>query len=235
MMENKRVQEQESRVLFSRAGATISTKEITIITISPNSTCPYSNITRWTVKIKMISERLCMPKDQINLLFHEKHLTDGTKDDNRLQQGSCLTLLPKIETSLQSQPPEQHKLQVFKNLNDAQVYDFLSGREPLNVKCINNDHSFDLQIQYVADSSEDYSNNDDASYNDGCDNDLEFTDISEKIVVTSYDSIHSLKISGLLIKPRRIYSRKNSPQIAIQMISNPNAFRKRQWTTEVDS
>lgn len=59
---------------------------------------------------------------------------------------------------------------------------WLSGKKLLNVKCINGYYSLDPLIQLVADSSENYSDNDDCDYDNG------FMDMSEEVANTSYDS-----------------------------------------------
>lgn len=49
---------------------------------------------------KLISKRLKVSKERICLLHRERQLREGTLEENRLQDGSRLTLLPSVETGL---------------------------------------------------------------------------------------------------------------------------------------
>ncbi|KAF7391644.1 hypothetical protein HZH68_011187 [Vespula germanica] len=96
---------------------------------------------------KIISKRLKVAKERICLLHLERQLRDGTLEENRLQDGSRLTLLPSVETGLLAQRPEQSVMQALESLNDSQVNDFLSGKAPLNLTMRLGDHMMLIQLQ----------------------------------------------------------------------------------------
>ncbi|XP_043264323.1 midnolin homolog isoform X1 [Colletes gigas] len=96
---------------------------------------------------KIISKRLKVAKERICLLHRERQLREGTLEENRLQDGSCLTLLPSVETGLLAQRPEQSVMQALESLNDSQVNDFLSGKAPLNLTMRLGDHMMLIQLQ----------------------------------------------------------------------------------------
>ncbi|XP_012288303.1 midnolin [Orussus abietinus] len=96
---------------------------------------------------KIISKRLKVAKERICLLHRERQLRDGTLEENHLQDGSRLTLLPSVETGLLAQRPEQSVMQALESLNDSQVNDFLSGKAPLNLTMRLGDHMMLIQLQ----------------------------------------------------------------------------------------
>nr|XP_031846442.1 midnolin [Nomia melanderi] len=96
---------------------------------------------------KIISKRLKVAKERICLLHRERLLCEGTLEENRLQDGSRLTLLPNVETGLLAQRPEQSVMQALESLNDSQVNDFLSGKAPLNLTMRLGDHMMLIQLQ----------------------------------------------------------------------------------------
>lgn len=97
---------------------------------------------------KMISKKLKVPRDRICLLHRERQLRDGsTVQENKLVEGSRLTLLPSVETGLLAQRPEQSVMQALESLNDSQVNDFLSGKAPLNLTMRLGDHMMLIQLQ----------------------------------------------------------------------------------------
>ncbi|XP_066603889.1 midnolin-A isoform X2 [Prorops nasuta] len=96
---------------------------------------------------KIISKRLKVAKERICLLYRERQLREGTLEENRLQDGSRLTLLPSVETGLLAQRPEQSVMQALESLNDSQVNDFLSGKAPLNLTMRLGDHMMLIQLQ----------------------------------------------------------------------------------------
>ncbi|XP_076233422.1 midnolin-B isoform X2 [Calliopsis andreniformis] len=96
---------------------------------------------------KTISKRLKVAKERMCLLHRERQLCEGTLEENRLQDGSRLTLLPNVETGLLAQRPEQSVMQALESLNDSQVNDFLSGKAPLNLTMRLGDHMMLIQLQ----------------------------------------------------------------------------------------
>ncbi|XP_014474695.1 PREDICTED: midnolin-A isoform X2 [Dinoponera quadriceps] len=96
---------------------------------------------------KIISKRLKVVKERICLLHRERQLREGTLEENGLQHGSRLTLLPSVETGLLAQRPEQSVMQALESLNDSQVNDFLSGKAPLNLTMRLGDHMMLIQLQ----------------------------------------------------------------------------------------
>ncbi|XP_043289517.1 midnolin homolog isoform X2 [Venturia canescens] len=96
---------------------------------------------------KIISNRLKVAKERICLLHRERQLRDGTLRENRLEDGSKLTLLPSVEAGLMGQRPEQSVMQALESLNDSQVNDFLSGKAPLNLTMRVGDQLVLIQLQ----------------------------------------------------------------------------------------
>ncbi|XP_033337502.2 uncharacterized protein LOC117226856 isoform X1 [Megalopta genalis] len=99
---------------------------------------------------KIISKRLKVAKERMCLLHRERLLQEGTLKENRLQDGSRLTLLPNVETGLLAQRPEQSVMQALESLNDSQVNDFLSGKAPLNLTMRLGDDMMLIQLQLSA-------------------------------------------------------------------------------------
>ncbi|XP_046743592.1 midnolin homolog isoform X2 [Diprion similis] len=96
---------------------------------------------------RIISKRLKVAKERICLLHRERQLRGGTLEENYIQDGSRLTLLPIVETGLLAQRPEQSVMQALESLNDSQVNDFLSGKAPLNLTMRLGDHMMLIQLQ----------------------------------------------------------------------------------------
>eukprot|EP00095_Tigriopus_kingsejongensis_P012564 maker-scaffold257_size234952-snap-gene-1.21 protein:Tk12564 transcript:maker-scaffold257_size234952-snap-gene-1.21-mRNA-1 annotation:"PREDICTED: hypothetical protein LOC100742717" len=70
---------------------------------------------------KTVAKKLKVLKDRICLLYRERQLFDGTLEGNSLVEGSRITLLPRAETGLLAQKPEQSVMQALESLNDSQV------------------------------------------------------------------------------------------------------------------
>ncbi|KAK2579563.1 hypothetical protein KPH14_010860 [Odynerus spinipes] len=132
------------------ATATVEPDEITI-SITPTTGGQFDLTVDRSETIenlkKIISRRLKVAKERICLLHLERQLRDGTLEENRLQDGSRLTLLPSVETGLLAQRPEQSVMQALESLNDSQVNDFLSGKAPLNLTMRLGDHMMLIQLQ----------------------------------------------------------------------------------------
>ncbi|CAB3243424.1 unnamed protein product [Arctia plantaginis] len=96
---------------------------------------------------KLVSKKLKVSKDRICLLHRERQLRDGTLEENGLQDGSRVILLPSVETGLLSHRPENSVMQALESLNDTQVNDFLSGKSPLNLTMRLGDHMMLIQLQ----------------------------------------------------------------------------------------
>merc|ERR1719245_1130790 len=96
---------------------------------------------------KAVAKKLKVLKDRICLLYRESQLNDGTLEDNLVVDGSRVTLLPRAETGLLAQKPEQSVMQALESLNDSQVIDFLSGKAPLNLTMRLGDHMMLIQLQ----------------------------------------------------------------------------------------
>ncbi|CAG0883250.1 unnamed protein product [Cyprideis torosa] len=69
---------------------------------------------------KMISKKLKVPKDRICLLYREKHLRDGSLNNNFVVDGARIILLPSVEAGLLAQRPEQSVMQALESLSDTQ-------------------------------------------------------------------------------------------------------------------
>ncbi|GBP10402.1 Midnolin homolog [Eumeta japonica] len=96
---------------------------------------------------KLVSKNLKVSKDRICLLHRERVLTEGTLEENGLQDGARVILLPSVETGLLSQRSENSVMQALESLNDTQVNDFLSGKSPLNLTMRLGDHMMLIQLQ----------------------------------------------------------------------------------------
>ncbi|XP_017791296.1 PREDICTED: midnolin-A-like isoform X2 [Habropoda laboriosa] len=116
---------------------------------------------------KIISKRLKVAKERICLLHRERLLREGTLEENRLQDGSQLTLLPSVETGLLAQRPEQSVMQALESLNDSQVNDFLSGKAPLNLTMRLGDHMMLIQLQLSTVTASSLTANQNTSNNSG--------------------------------------------------------------------
>ncbi|XP_047491498.1 midnolin-like [Penaeus chinensis] len=49
---------------------------------------------------RLVSKRLRVPKERICLLYRDRHLRDGTLEENSIIDGARITLLPSVETGL---------------------------------------------------------------------------------------------------------------------------------------
>ncbi|XP_050691800.1 midnolin-like [Eriocheir sinensis] len=49
---------------------------------------------------RLVSKRLRVPKERICLLYRDRHLREGTLEENSIMDGSRITLLPSVETGL---------------------------------------------------------------------------------------------------------------------------------------
>ncbi|XP_042206614.1 midnolin-B-like [Homarus americanus] len=49
---------------------------------------------------RLVSKRLRVPKERICLLYRDRHLREGTLEDNSIMDGARITLLPSVETGL---------------------------------------------------------------------------------------------------------------------------------------
>lgn len=96
---------------------------------------------------RTLSARLRLAKDRIVLLHRNRQLKDGTLDSNNVRDGERLTLLPSVETGLQTVRPEQSVMQALESLSDAQVDNFLCGRAPLHLTMRLGDHVMFVQLQ----------------------------------------------------------------------------------------
>merc|ERR1712018_994823 len=96
---------------------------------------------------KAVAKKLKVLKDRICLLYRESQLSEGSLDENSVVDGSRITLLPRAETGLLAQKPEQSVMQALESLNDSQVVDFLSGKAPLNLTMRLGDHMMLIQLQ----------------------------------------------------------------------------------------
>merc|ERR1712223_518818 len=70
---------------------------------------------------KVVAKRLKVLKDRICLLYRDSQLSEGSLEDNCVVDGSRITLLPKAETGLLAQRPEQSVMQALESLSDSQV------------------------------------------------------------------------------------------------------------------
>lgn len=95
----------------------------------------------------LVSKRLKVPKERICLLYRERHLREGTLQQNSVFDGCKLTLLPSVETGLLAQRPEQSVMNALESLSDGQVNDFLCGKAPLNLTMRLGDHMMFIQLQ----------------------------------------------------------------------------------------
>merc|ERR1719464_1231030 len=96
---------------------------------------------------KIVAKRLKVLKDRICLLYRDSQLSEGSLEDNCVVDGSRITLLPRTETGLLAQRPEQSVMQALESLSDSQVVDFLSGKAPLNLTMRPGDHMMLIQLQ----------------------------------------------------------------------------------------
>uniref|UniRef100_A0A0K2TBN9 Putative LOC100646570 [Bombus terrestris] n=1 Tax=Lepeophtheirus salmonis TaxID=72036 RepID=A0A0K2TBN9_LEPSM len=96
---------------------------------------------------KAVAKKLKVLKDRICLLYRESQLSEGSLEDNYVSDGARITLLPRAETGLLAQKPEQSVMQALESLNDSQVNDFLSGKAPLNLTMRLGDHMMLIQLQ----------------------------------------------------------------------------------------
>merc|ERR1719464_2625563 len=96
---------------------------------------------------KIVAKRLKVLKDRICLLYRDSQLSEGSLEDNCVVDGSRITLLPRTETGLLAQRPEQSVMQALESLSDSQVVDFLSGKAPLNLTMRLGDHMMLIQLQ----------------------------------------------------------------------------------------
>ncbi|XP_071546255.1 midnolin isoform X2 [Panulirus ornatus] len=96
---------------------------------------------------RLVSKRLRVPKERICLLYRDRHLREGTLEENSILDGARITLLPSVETGLLTQRPEQSVMQALESLNDGQVNDFLTGKAPLNLTMRLGDHMMLIQLQ----------------------------------------------------------------------------------------
>ncbi|XP_065212211.1 midnolin homolog [Planococcus citri] len=95
---------------------------------------------------RIISKKLKVSRDRICLLYRERQLKEGTLEENEVIDGSRLTLLPIVETGLTAQKPELSVMNALESLNEAQVNDFLSGKQPLNLTMRLGDHMMLIQL-----------------------------------------------------------------------------------------
>jgi len=70
---------------------------------------------------KVVAKRLKVLKDRICLLYRDSQLSEGSLEDNCVVDGSRITLLPRTETGLLAQRPEQSVMQALESLSDSQV------------------------------------------------------------------------------------------------------------------
>lgn len=70
---------------------------------------------------KLVAKKLKVLKDRICLLYRDSQLSEGSLEDNCIVDGSRITLLPRAETGLLAQRPEQSVMQALESLSDSQV------------------------------------------------------------------------------------------------------------------
>ncbi|XP_033113899.1 midnolin-B-like [Anneissia japonica] len=98
-----------------------------------------------------IARKLRITKERLSLLYKETHLTSGTMNENFITDGSCLTLLPVVESGLDVGPQyDQNLVQALQNLSDTQVNDFLNGKQPLTLALRWGNHMVFVQLQLAA-------------------------------------------------------------------------------------
>lgn len=99
-----------------------------------------------------ISQRLRLRTDRIVLLHRDRHLTAGTLLEQRVTDGSRLTLVPVVEAGLvcSAARAEPNNMDVLESLSDAQINDFLSGCSPLTVSLRVGSHMMYVQLQLSA-------------------------------------------------------------------------------------
>ncbi|TRY61240.1 hypothetical protein TCAL_16275 [Tigriopus californicus] len=103
----------------------LTNPDLIAVTIAPFTGGPFTmavnrNDTIEELK-KTVAKKLKVLKDRICLLYRERQLSEGTLADNALVEGSRITLLPRAETGLLAQKPEQSVMQALESLSDSQV------------------------------------------------------------------------------------------------------------------
>lgn len=96
---------------------------------------------------RSISKKLKIPKEKISLLHRESILREGRLSDHGVCEGSCLKLLPSVESGLMSQKTENTVMQALENLSEGQVHEFLTGKSPLTLAMRLGDHMMFVQLQ----------------------------------------------------------------------------------------
>ncbi|XP_028296636.1 midnolin-like isoform X2 [Gouania willdenowi] len=97
-----------------------------------------------------ICHKLRLQRDRIALLHKDRHLTAGTLLDQRVTDGSKLTLVPAIEAGLlcSTSRAERSTMDVLEDLTDVQINDFLCRRCPLSVSLrVGSSHMMHVQLQ----------------------------------------------------------------------------------------
>ncbi|XP_063840329.1 midnolin-like isoform X1 [Scylla paramamosain] len=72
---------------------------------------------------RLVSKRLRVPKERICLLYRDRHLREGTLEENSIMDGSRITLLPSVETGLlvseRKEEEEEEEERVIKEVNNG--------------------------------------------------------------------------------------------------------------------
>ncbi|XP_072021066.1 midnolin-A-like [Amphiura filiformis] len=95
----------------------------------------------------LIARQLRLPKERLSLLFRETHLRHGSLKGNGVSSGCKLTLLPVVESGLVSQRQDQTLIQALQHLTEAQVDNFLCGKQPLTLALRLGNHMVFVQLQ----------------------------------------------------------------------------------------
>ncbi|XP_070195489.1 midnolin-like isoform X2 [Littorina saxatilis] len=78
---------------------------------------------------------------------NKRILKEGTLQDNEVREGSRIVLCPNMESGTSSSHAEHSVMQALRNLSDAQIHDFLTGKSPLTLAIRLGEHLMFVQLQ----------------------------------------------------------------------------------------
>ncbi|XP_076440853.1 LOW QUALITY PROTEIN: midnolin-like [Babylonia areolata] len=96
---------------------------------------------------QLLARKYRIAPARIHLLHKERELKDGSLRDNHVTEGSRLVLCPNMESGTSPSRAEHSVVQALKNLSQAQIHDFLSGRAPLTLAIRLGEHLMFVQLQ----------------------------------------------------------------------------------------